>query len=234
MKNLILTILLLTANLCIGQKSQFSFQLSSGLFSFGGKSATSTSSYHSSDVPTTVPSSTDNPYGNRSSFSYGVGVQFQQVTVSHFIYGLQLSYESLSSSVTVDRIYGEIAGPGFSVIADAKTVLTNNFINLSPMFGRRIKIFNNIESDLLLGCDFGIGLSSKERLIVGNDSANPLEREIPKMDFRPRIECISYYKNFGLSVGYSYGQTNYRANLIGSDLEVKARYLRFGLHYRLK
>ncbi|MEQ8809368.1 MAG: hypothetical protein RIE59_09900 [Imperialibacter sp.] len=233
MRNLILTILILTGQFCFGQKREFSFQVNSGLFSFGGELASSTSFMNISDVRN-ISDYTNNPYGSNSSFSYGVGVQFQQLTSNNFIYGLQLSYESLSSKLTIDNAYGEITWS----VKDGKTILTNNFINLFPSIGQRFKILNGLESDLLFGFDFGIGLSSIEKYSLTSNQGHGIsgtnEREIPNIDFRPRIEFINYYKNFGLSIGYSYGLTNYQSGLDGGDKEAKARYPRFGLNYRLR
>jgi hypothetical protein len=181
-----------------------------------------------------IPNYTNSPYGKNSSFSYGFGIQFQQMTAKDFIYGLQLSYESLSSKLTIDNAYGEIVWS----VKDGKTILTNNFINIFPSIGQRLKLFNGIDSDFLLGFDFGIGLSSTEKYNLTSNQGHRIsgtnERDIPNIDFRPRIEFINYYKNFGLSIGYSYGLTNYQSGFEGGDREAKARYLRFGLNYRLK
>lgn len=233
MRYLILASLLLTGQFCFGQKREFSFQVNSGLFSFGAKSATNSSYIVLSDV-VTVPPYTNSPYGTNSSFSYGVGVRFQQLTRSNFIYGLALSCESLVSKLSIDNA----AGLFFMSVQDGKTILSNNFINLFPSIGQRVEIVRGIDSDLLFGFDFGFGLSSKEKysatLDQGNEISGTNKREIPTVDFRPRIEFINYYKNFGLSIGYSYGLTNYQKGLVGGDREAKSRYLRFGLSYRLR
>lgn len=233
MRNIILIILLFTGQFSFGQKKQITFQVNSGLFTFGGKSVSSASFMNMSDVGN-ISDYTNNPYGNRSSFSYGVGIQFQQLTRNNFIYGLQLSYESLSSKLTIDNAYGEI---NWSV-ENGKTVLTNNFINLFPSIGQKVKLFKGVDSDFLFGSDLGIGLSSTEKYSLTTNQGHKIsgtnERELPNIDFRPRIEFVNYYKNFGLSIGYSYGLTNYQSGLDGGDREAKARYLRFGLNCRLR
>ena len=233
MRTIILLILLLTGQFSFGQKKQITFQANSGLFSFGGESANSTSFMNISDVGS-ISDYTNNPYGKNSSFSYGFGIQFQRLTSKDFIFGLQLSYESLSSKLTIDNAYGEITWS----VKEGKTILTNNFINLFPSIGQRVKLFKGIDSDFLFGFDFGIGLSSKEKYSLTSNQGHQIsgtnERDIPNIDFRPRIEFINYYKSFGLSIGYSYGLTNYQSGLDGGDREAKARYLRFGLNYRLR
>ena len=233
MRDLILLILLLTGQFSFGQKKQITFQANRGLFSFGGESASSTSFMNISDVGS-IPNYTNSPYGKNSSFSYGFGIQFQQLTSKNFMYGLQLSYESLSSKLTIDNAYGEITWS----VEDGETILTSNFINIFPSIGQRVNLFKDIDSDFLFGFDFGIGLLSKEKYNLTTNQGHYIsgtnERELPNIDFRPRIEFINYYKNFGLSIGYSYGLTNYQSGFEGGDREAKARYLRFGLNYRLR
>jgi hypothetical protein len=233
MRNLILAVLLLTVQFSFAQKKQISFQVNSGLFSFGGRSASSTSFMNISDV-SSISNYTNSPYGKNSSFCYGFGIQLQQLTSNNFIYGLQLSYESLSSKLRIDNAYGEITWR----VKEGKTILTNNFITLFPSVGQRVKLFNNVDSDILFGFDLGISLSSKEKYRVTTNQGHKIsgtnERELPHIDVRPSIEFINYYKSFGLSIGYSYGLTNYQNGLVGADRKVYSRYLRFGLHYRLK
>jgi hypothetical protein len=233
MKTIILLAFLLSGSLCFGQQHQLSFQVSSGLFSFGGSSASETSFLNVSDV-TTESGYTNNPYGKNSSFSYGVGIQYLKITPKNFMFGLQLSFESLSSKLTIENAYGEINW----TVDEGKTILTSNFINLFPSVGQRVKLFEGVDSDFLAGFDLGIGLSSTERYSLttsqGNGMSGTNEREAPGIDFRPRIEFVNYYKSFGLSIGYSHGLTNYQAGMDGSNREAKSRYLRFGLSYRLK
>jgi hypothetical protein len=225
-------ILFLTGDFCLGQQRQLSFHFNSGLFSYGGSSASETSFINVSDV-SNISSYTNNPYGKNSSFSYGLGVQFQQLTPKNFIYGLQLSYESLSSKLTIDNAYGEITWS----VEDGETILTTNFINVFPSIGQRVKLFEEVDTDFLLGFDLGFSISSIEHYRVTTNQGDKIsgtnERDAPPIDFRPRLEVINYYKNFGLSVGYSYGLTNHQSDLTGADHEAKSRYFRFGLSYRL-
>ena len=153
------------------------------------------------------------------------------MTRNNFIYGLQLSYESLSSKQAIENAYGEITWS----VEEGKTILTNTFINLFPSIGKKLQLFDGMDSDFLFGLDLGIGLSSQEKYSLTTNQGHSItgtnERDIPNIHFRPRIEFINYYKSFGLSIGYSYGLTNYMSGLDGAD--ISARYLRFGLNYRL-
>ena len=232
MRNILFVIFSIYAQCCLGQHREVSFQVNSGLFSFGGASASSTSFINISDVAT-ISDYTNNPYGTNSAFSYGLGVKVQFITPKNLVYGLGLSYESLSSKLRINEAYGE----GTWNIDEGKTIFSSDFINLFPAVGRRVKIFDRFDTDFLVGADFGIGLASKEHYSLttnqGNEISGTNKRELPTLDFRPRIEIISYYKRFGLSIGYSYGLTNYEGDLDGGNREAKSRYLRFGLNYRL-
>ena len=50
----------------------------------------------------------------------------------------------------------------------------------------------------------------------------------PNLDIRPRIEFTSYYKKFGLTIGYSLGLTNYS----DAGLGAYSRMIRFGISYK--
>jgi hypothetical protein len=232
MRTVILILLLATGPFCLGQKSQLSFHFNSGLFWYGGYSANETSSIHIPDIGSVSPY-TNNPYGKNSSFSWGFGTQFQKITNKNFIYGIQLGYESLSSKLDIVTAWGEINW----LVEEGKTILTTNFVNIYPSIGQRFKLFDGVDTDLLAGFDFGIGLSTKEHYSLmtslGNEISGTNDRDTPNLDFRPRIELVNYYKSFGLTIGYSHGLTNYQAEMDGANREVFSRYLRLGLSYRL-
>ena len=199
MRNIILISFLFIGQFSFGQKTQIAFSVNSGLFSFGGATSSSASYIIISDV-SSIPDDINNPYGTSSGFSYGLSVHLQKLTPKNFIYGLQLSYESLSSKLAIDRAYGKILW----TVSDGHVILTSNFINLFPSVGKRFKFIEGVESDLHVGLDLGIGLSSKERYrlttSLGGEFSGSNEIKIPNIDFRPRIEFINYHKRFGLSV----------------------------------
>jgi len=209
-----------------GQTNEFSEQFSSGLFSFAGSSATKTSTLY------LVGPSTINPYGRGSSFSYVLGLQFQRITISNFIFGLQTSYESLSSKVKVDYAEYSPHSLGFQ-ISEGKTILTYQFLTFHPFLGKRIKLINWLTSDLTLGTDLGVYLNSREHETGTMDNGIKYDYyyalpKNPNLDIRPRIEFTNYYKKFGLTIGYSLGLTNYP----GAGLGAYSRIIRFGISYR--
>jgi hypothetical protein len=231
MKKTIIFILtvLLTATIS-GQTNEFSEQLSSGIFSFVGSSATKTSTMILSG-PYTV-----NPYGRGSSFSYVLGLQFQRITISNVIFGIQTSYESLSSKVKVDYAEYNSYSLGFQ-ISEGKTILTYQFLSFHPFIGKRIKLINWLTSDLTLGTDLGVILNNREHekgimngIKYDYFYTQPDERSI---DIRPHIEFTNYYNKFGLTIGYSLGLTNYKSTgESGAGMEAFSRMIRFGIAYR--
>jgi hypothetical protein len=232
MKSILIFILvvLLTATIS-AQSYEFSVQLASGLYSFRGSAAASTSTIVFND------NYTISPWGRRSSFSYVFGMQVQRITISNYLIGFQTSYESLSSKVKVDN--GEIIHHSTYIITDGKTILTSKFISFHPFLGKRIKLINSITSDLTIGTDLGVFLNNKEHETGKIDNGvnynySFTHTEIPSADIRIRIDFINYYKKIGLTIGYSLGLTNYRNAMESGYGSAYSCMIRFGLTYRLK
>ncbi|MCO4294748.1 outer membrane beta-barrel protein [Solitalea sp. MAHUQ-68] len=220
MKKLLIVCFTLISFRTAAQQTEYSLHLGSGLFSFGGESAQNTSFINQNY--------TNNPYGTKSGFSYSICAQIQRATKWNFIYGLQAGYESLSSKIMINDVY--LDDMIFSV--NEQTILTNQFININPFLGYRFKL--GIPLDLTAGADYGLGISSKERAeTFSPDVTVDNERKIPGLDFRLRFGLATYYKKVGFNVGYSYGLTNYTAEMIGANRENYSRFIRFGISYKI-
>ncbi|MBU1013696.1 MAG: hypothetical protein KKG99_11880 [Bacteroidetes bacterium] len=239
MKNIFFLILttLFSINV-IGQTTEFSFHLTSGLFSFrGSESGTTTIYTAASDFGAY---STWSPFGKHSGFSYCLGFNAQRITDSHFIFGIRTSYESLSSSINIDKVINITSSGGETWDAyDSRTILTNRFINIFPFLGNRMNVINGVNSDLIFGFDIGAYHSIKEHATINanqksyNTTKNSLKE---KWDYRLHVEMINYYKRVGLSIGYSYGLTNYLFVPKYNNFEkrdARSRMLRFGLVYKI-
>ena len=216
------------------QSTEYSLHLNSGLFSFGGESATRSSIIIVSDVAT-IDNYTNNPYGKRKALSYGLAGQITRVTENRLVAGLQAGYEILRSRVRINGVSGE-----FTVTPEmpsGNTVLSLGFINLYPHAGKRF-IWNEIEADLTIGPEFGFNTFAREKgkAELGNDITieTDTERNNSGTDIRARSSLTVYYKNWGISTGYSYGLHNYSENLTGAEREHYSRFVRFGITYRLK
>jgi hypothetical protein len=235
-------LVILLSTKVIGQHTEFLIHLGSGVFSFGGSTATKSSRlfYYDKDN-----FSSDNPYGRKSGFSYELGFQTQRLTKLNYLFGFQAGYESLSSKVKIDKLWG---GYNYEV-SDGKTILTHQFLNFHPYFGKRMILFKEVGTDLTLGLDIGICLNYKEHAVVNCANGVKLEgteHELytfiydtkPKYDLRPRFEFINYKKRIGFIIGYSFGLTNYTPGSYYAvnqewTYKVYSRLIRIGLIYKI-
>jgi hypothetical protein len=214
------------------QSSELTVHVNSGLFSFGGASAEKHSfvSIGSSARPS---GGTNNPYGRRSGGSYGIGLQFQRTTSVRFLFGVQIAYESLASRIDIDNVYGKVNW----TVEEGSTRLRNQFVNFYPFAGGRLEIIEKLRTDIGLGFDLGLCLSSTEhgkiKISRGEVITTLMERSKPDIDVRPRVQLTNYYGRVGLSLGYALGLTNYTSRMIGANRTNESRYARIGLSYRL-
>ncbi|HLR25525.1 MAG TPA: hypothetical protein VK112_06630 [Fodinibius sp.] len=217
-----------------GQSTEYSALLNSGLFSFGGKSATQSSAIIVSDV-STADNYTNNPYGSNKALSYGLALRIQRVTSGQGILGIQLGYEVLRSKVHINQIFTN--NPASPFEASGQTVLKHRVINIYPAFGYRSG-FQGLDIDLTAGPEFGFNLSSREvgeaTLNDGSEIKTDTERQDPGTDIRLRSSVTIYYGNWGVSGGYSYGLRNYSRGLTGGDRKRFSRFIRWGITYRIK
>lgn len=227
-----LIILLTSVQFSYGQKTEINFNAYSGLFSFHGDGSTSTSWIN--DNPYATPGKfTSNPYGKKSEFSYSLELQIQRVTKTKNIYGIGISFEKLTSKVAIDTIT-ENGFLYWQYAANGKTSLKNTFVTLNPFVGQRFS-YRKMSFDILTGLDMAFCLKSQE---TGNATAsNKLiiqtenKKDKPSIDFRPRVQMKTQFKQFGFLVGYSLGLTNYQTQ---NNPKASSSYLRLGLSYQLK
>lgn len=224
------------------QKLELSVQANSGLFHYTGLSAESHSFFiqgSSQDL-----NYTNNPYGKNYAYSYGAGLKANWVANSGFIFGIQAGYEILRSKTTLTA-FGPYSDPNSLHLdlytgpyaSSGSTILTSNFINISPYAGYRFKL-KKVSLDLLPGMDIGVGLSSKEKgnvYIQANDQnfTSNRQRQKPPVDIRARFGTSINYQRFSINLSYARGLSNYTANMIGADSKVYSELFRLGIGYRL-
>jgi hypothetical protein len=247
MKRLLLTLMaLLTGMHLYAQKIEVSAQAYSGLFHFGGKSATANSTVAQASLTGDPNNYTNNPYGNRNAFSYGIGAQVQAVSKSGFIFGLQAGYEFLQSKVNIGQyasavyydpniIYIAPAHPNFAV--KGYTNLENRFINLNPYIGYRLQL-QKVKLDILPGIDVGLNLSTYDTGTVkdADDKVYTINRKINNTptDVRLRFGLAATYNQFGITASYAHGLTNYEGNVVGdTKFEAHSELIRFGISCQL-
>ncbi|HEY4328046.1 MAG TPA: outer membrane beta-barrel protein [Mucilaginibacter sp.] len=238
---LILTSFFLATQL-FAQKFELSVQANSGLYHYSGSSSVFVSSINQG--ATDKDNYTNNPYGKKNGFSYGLTVQEQYVSEGGFIIGLQAGYELLRSKVDINVYY-----PGYAYLlyttyltapqtpVTGQTFLQNQDINLNPYIGYRIKT-SKINIDIMPGVDFGFNVSSYDKGKATDDSGNVYRTDRKLLDaptdVRLRLGVMASYKRFGVTAAYAHGLTNLGKNIIGSgDYEVHSELIRFGVTYRI-
>ena len=219
---------LIGSHIGYGQRTEFSIQAGSGLFSFYGPNSTNETRLNMDGYNYLY-----NPYGRKSEFSYSLAGQVQHTTKRQFIYGVQVGYEKLTSQVSVTAIVGDF---GYPTPANGQGFLQNQYLNLNPFVGKRFGK-EQLCLDVTIGFDAAIGLASLEVGKLSESSifsrTTGLRRPIPDLDFRPRLTITGYYRAFGLSMGYSHGLSNYAAKQLSNDATVFSQFWRVGIAYRL-
>ena len=238
---LLCTLASLISNCGFSQKTEFSVNAYSGLFSFRGNGAVANSRFQAYYYSPSNNYQTYNPHGKKSAFSYGFEGGISRNTKLNLLYGIAVAFEVLSSGVNIDSAvyYGDFAINQYDAAGSCK--LANTFININPFFGKRF-IRNKFTFDILAGLDLAFCLSSREK---GEATTNPPSNEIintkrdiakPDVDFRPRLQFKAAYKKFGILLGYSHGLTNYhlQKNYPMDNTKSYTRFFRLGVSYVIK
>ena len=221
-----------TAAPVLAQNTEFSLHATSGYFGYRGASAASSSAIIVSDVAQ-IPSYTNSPYGQRFTLSYGGAGQVQRVTAHNLVLGAQVGYEWLRSRVKVTEVY---TGRGLPTSVTGHTELINRFVNTHLFLGRRFTV-KSVSLDATLGPELGWRRNTREKGEASGSNVfirTDLERNsYADLDVRGRANLTAYYRQLGLSVGYSYGLTDYKRNYVGGVNDLTSRMLRVGAVYRL-
>lgn len=226
------------------QKNELSLQAYSGLYTYGGSSATGVSSIYQGNFQ--GQDYTYNPYGNKTCFSYGASLQLQHVTKSGFIEGIQAGYEVLRSQVNLNEyeplvyyLYTGINGPqAYQIPVSGASNLRDQNINFSPYIGYRFKLKNTI-IDIMPGVDIGINIRSYDIGKAVDNSGKAYTSNFKMQDAPTDIRlklglATAIYKKIGINLAYAYGLTNLDKNNTGYlKYNVHSELLRFGVSYRL-
>jgi hypothetical protein len=219
-----------------GQKTEFSFHLQGGLFSFistdPGLDEGLLIQYEYRDQEVYY---TNKPYGSRKyGLSYGLAGQLQRVTGNRFIVGLQAGYENLRNQVKIRQSTDFFTG--LTLSAEGRTNLEHHFINFHPMAGYRFSL-GTLVLDFTAGPDLAYSFAVREKGKVSLDNGREVEVNRRRSNFgadaRIRMNIAASYRNVGITAGYSQGLVNYGRNLDGISNSSVPRILRFGVFYRL-
>ncbi|OIN58487.1 hypothetical protein [Arsenicibacter rosenii] len=234
--------------LSFGQKTEMMLTLESGLFSFRGHSAESTSFLNVYNRGSSYEGYTNNAFGSKSGISQGGSFQIQRINKRKLFAGIGIGFENLLSKIDLLDVYVSTpvtggstvihtgANPNLPVIGH--TYLSNRFVTLNPYIGFRFPTEFGVAIDFQAGFDAGYLLSARENgraeLSNGTVYTTSTDRKYISLDIRPRLQATLHYRKIGLFAGYSHGLVNYKEGWIGGINEAYSKYLRFGAQYRLR
>jgi hypothetical protein len=242
MKKLLLSLACLLAGTSLyAQKLEVTAGAYTGLMRFSGKSAESSSTMLVSTNSAVNYSYTNNPYGSKLGFGYGINGQAQLVGKAGFIVGLQLAYEQLKSKIDVTQVflYNPVSSStnGQTLAAEGSTGLKSNIINVNPYLGYRI-LMSKVRLDILAGADMGYISSTREKGAAhasdGKTYNDSMDRTGIKEDYRLRVGIAAGLNKFTFNASYANGISNYMADYLGGDKpNAHTKVIRVGLGYRI-
>jgi len=248
MKKLLLTLFtFLALTQLYAQNIEVSVLGNTGLFRYTGNYTTSTT-FINGGIPGTKSGYTNNAYGNKDAFSYGLAVQVQHVSNNGFIFGLQGGYQILRSKVDITGVYrGDIfystgdylanAGP---TPATGKSILQSQDLFLNPYIGYRLKV-NKVRIDLMPGMQFGFNTDLYEygnaKDVGGNVYQIDKNDDKLPVDIRLSFGVAARYNKFSLTGGFAQGLTNFSNHLLNDSptaYYTHSQLISFGIAYRLR
>ncbi|MFT4092615.1 MAG: outer membrane beta-barrel protein [Niabella sp.] len=218
---MIFVMVLIQAN---GQQNSFSVALSENSLHFAGASAAPSITYSTG--------SSNNPYGSRSDFGWGITFAMNHITTYHLFYGIELGYTGLKSKMETNKIIVDGASP---VDATGKLNLHIQEISLFPNTGYRFAINNNIKLDAGGGLEIAPVLKNREQTRVRADNGNEYsfnkDRKNINTDIRARVQLKLNYQRTYLKGSYAWGCKNYLEGYIGGTTDAVSRVLSVGVGY---
>ena len=212
------------------QHTTYSAGVNSGWFSISSKDASGSSSITAQPL---FRSQMMGPSKSTPAFSYEINGHVQRVTRSRFLYGAELAYQSLKSSVTVGYITPFMFSSAL-LQADGKIKLKSQFITLTPYAGYRI-VNRKIKIDISSGVELAACIERTEkinaRILSTGDPYTGTNKLRNKMDYRVRFQVVASYKRVGLTAGYAKGLENYYHK--DDWVAGYSKFIRLGLTYRI-
>ena len=212
----------------IAQKTEWTAGFSSGLYKYSGPSAAKSSFIIH---PVFVESYTNNPYGNKNGWCYGLLGGVSRINKKNWIIGAELAFEILRSKADITSI-----GLDFiNIPATGSTSLESNTINGYSFGGYRFPI-KSMSIDITGGFDFCYLIGTIEKGNAtdtdGRNYSTSVDRTTIHFDIRPRIQLDWKYRQIGCYLGYAFGTSNHRKGYLGGVNETYGRLIRFGLKWK--
>lgn len=212
------------------QQTTYSAGVNSGWFRITSKNATGFSSITGSP---TIRSQMMGPSKSSPEFSYELNGRVQRNTRSGFIYGAELAYQSLHSSVEINYITPFLYSSAL-MQAGGKVKMNSNFVAVSPYAGFRI-LNKKVKLDLSSGLELAACVNRDEEINAVQLSSgekfhatNELHKNI---DYRVRFQLVTSINRIGLAAGYAAGLNNYYHK--DDMLTGNSGFIRLGLTYRI-
>jgi hypothetical protein len=222
------TAALLLTHALYAQHTEIALHFNSGFFHYTGGAALTTTFININGSGSHGYANT--PTGRMNGFSYGWSASIQRITRSRFLVGIDLGWESLESKEHINN-------SGITTPATGNSYLRNNYINCFPFAGYRFKI-KNIDIDAVGGVEDAVMLSSAETdkiaLTTPVTFTSKLEVSRPNLTLGLRAQLKAWYRNWGITGGYSYYLPNYYPEYGGNQPKAYGRYIRLGFSYRIK
>jgi hypothetical protein len=232
-KTIVILALIFISNKIIAQKTNFNFNLYTGLFSYRGDGSASSARIESGFY--SVPPQASNIYGRQSAFSFCIEGQINRKTKNNFLFGGGVAYERLKSSVKITEV-GFSGDPAYFLYkANGRVKLITDYLTLNPFAGKRFLI-KHLSIDITSGIDIAILVSGHEKggAVTTETKAvyttNNYYSMIP-VDFRARVQLKAGYKKLGILLGCSLGLTDYKPNI---NTNVYSNFIRVGVSYAIK
>jgi hypothetical protein len=223
---------LLSCQIGLAQRTTFSVGLNSGFSQFFGKSAVKSASVMTPDPLSSGLPRASNRLGGSNAATFGASVSVSREFKNHFLLGLEAGYEMLRSRTDIEVFQVD----DMLMQTDGYNINNNKFINLFPSAGYDFLLGEKVRLAVTGGADFGIGLSSKSKLVVPEHYDNMYSNNeglVPGLDFRPRAQIKVSGDRLGLALSYAHGITNWLNGWAGGATDLHMRAWRIGVQYRI-
>src|SRR5690606_27130086 len=112
---------------------------------------------------------TNNPYGSKFGFSYGLSANVTRITKSNLRLGIDLGYEVLRSRIDINSVWQHSDNINETVPANGNSNQNSSFINLFPSIGYQF-FASSVKLFFDGGFDFGYCLKTEEKGYAKSES----------------------------------------------------------------
>lgn len=208
------------------QSTELSFQLSGGLFQFGGKSASSSTAIRMDNGAEAV-----SPFSNSNHAILEFNAQIQRNFYNNMLYAIQAGVQGFNNKISISSVENSSQGvmPGSNISSSFHQA------TLASLGGYRY-LYHRFTLDFMFGLEVAmpIGTSEKGDVTLTNNQTVSIHAERDhKTDYRLKAQASTFSGRYGVVVSYSYGVRNLILNETTSQSFVNSRILRVGFSWRV-